>query len=287
MSTIDKDYQYCEVVIKQHSKSFYYGFKQLPENDAKAVYAVYAFCRMADDMVDQKGSVQYRKAELDRLSNQFTQFEQGLIIDQPMWRALADVRYRYPLEISAFKMQLAGQQMDLVYTQPETMADLERYSKYVAGSVGRMLLPILSEDVTLELKQNAEKLGVAMQITNILRDIGEDFKVHQRIYLPAQIMRQWNYTQHDLESHEINTAFVGMWETLAQYAERLYDEFCHSITHYKQEARMPLLLSMLVYKEILNEIRRNDYDCFTKRNHVSLLDKYRLKKEAISYLKRK
>lgn len=160
MSTIDKDYQYCEAVIKQHSKSFYYGFKQLPENDAKAVYAVYAFCRMADDMVDQKGSVQYRKAELDRLSNQFTQFEQGLIIDQPMWRALADVRYRYPLEISAFKMQLAGQQMDLVYTQPETMADLERYSKYVAGSVGRMLLPILSEDVTLELKQNAEKLGV-------------------------------------------------------------------------------------------------------------------------------
>ncbi|MFC6293416.1 phytoene synthase [Macrococcus epidermidis] len=285
MNAIYTDYKYCREIIKRHSKSFYYAFKQLPEDDANAVYAIYTFCRMADDIVDRTASVDYRKAVLDTFNSKLLQFEEGILIDEPMWRALKDVHQRYPLDLTAFKMQITGQQMDLMYTQPETIKDIERYSLYVAGSVGRMLLPILSTNVTLEMKENAEKLGIAMQITNILRDIGEDFKRYQRVYIPKQIMNKFNYTNQQLASFEINSDFINMWEYLAEYAETLYDEFLHYINQYHIHARLPLLLSMLVYKEILNEVRRNNYDCLTKRNHVSTLDKYRIHQEAIVYLK--
>lgn len=285
MKEIYKDYKYCREIIKRHSKSFYYAFKHLPEDDANAVYAIYVFCRIADDIVDQRDSVEHKKSKLDTFSKQLLKFEEGILIDEPMWRALKDVYERYPLDLSAFKMQIIGQNMDLIYTQPETMKDIERYSLYVAGSVGRMLLPILSTDANLEMKKNAEKLGIAMQITNILRDIGEDFTQHQRIYIPKEIMNKFNYTYQQLASFEINADFIKMWEHLAEYAETLYDEFYQYIDQYHMHARLPLLLSMLVYKEILNEVRRNKYDCLTKRNHVSLIDKYRIQQEAMSYLK--
>lgn len=284
-SILKSDYKFCQSVIKKYSKSFYYAFSKLPEDDARAVYAVYTYCRMADDAIDEADSKEEAMRNLDELRVDLDEFCKGNIPDTPMWRALNDVRNRYEMDISMMYAQIVGQESDVHFRQPENFDDLIEYSRKVAGSVGRLLLPILSENTTHERQKNAENLGVAMQITNILRDVGEDIDIHDRIYIPGSVLNRFEYSHEQLKSHELNEAFINLWEHLASEAEALYDGFHDEIIHYKKEARLPLLLSMSVYREILAEVRNNDYDCFNRRNFVSMKRKMEIKNEVSENLK--
>lgn len=283
--TLKSDYKFCQSVIKKYSKSFYYAFSTLPEDDARAVYAVYTYCRMADDAIDEADSKEEAMKNLGELRVQLDEFCKGNIPDTPMWRALNDVRNRYELDTSMMYAQIDGQESDVHFKQPESFDDLIEYSRKVAGSVGRLLLPIISEDRTGERQKNAENLGIAMQITNILRDVGEDIDIHDRVYIPRSVLNRFEYSYEQLKSSELNDAFINVWEHLAGEAEALYDGFSSEIIHYKQEARLPLLLSMSVYREILAEVRSNDYDCFNRRNFVSMKRKTEIKNEASKILK--
>lgn len=283
--TLKSDYKFCQSVIKKYSKSFYYAFSTLPEDDARAVYAVYTYCRMADDAIDEADSKEEAMDNLDELRAELDDFYKGNIPDIPMWRALNDVRNRYELDISMMYEQIDGQESDIHFSQPDNFDDLIEYSRKVAGSVGRLLLPIISEDRTYERQKNAENLGVAMQITNILRDVGEDIDIHDRIYIPRSILNHFDYSYEELKNSELNEAFINVWEHLAKEAEALYDDFYNEIIHYKKEARLPLLLSLSVYREILAEVRNNDYDCFNRRNFVSVKRKMEIKKEVSENLK--
>lgn len=283
--SLNSDYKFCQSVIKKYSKSFYYAFSTLPEDDARAVYAVYAYCRMADDAIDEADSKEEAMRNLHDLRVQLDEFCKGNIPDTPMWRALNDVRNRYMLDISMMYTQIEGQESDVHFRQPENFEDLIKYSRKVAGSVGKLLLPIISEDRTPERQKNAEKLGVAMQITNILRDVGEDIDVHNRVYIPKMVLNRFEYSYEQLKSKELNEAFINIWEHLAGEAETLYDGFCNEIIYYKKEARLPIMLSMSVYREILAEVRKNDYDCFNRRNFVSMKRKTEIKDEVNKSLK--
>ncbi|KAA1039593.1 phytoene/squalene synthase family protein [Macrococcus equipercicus] len=280
---LNKDYEYCQKVIKQHSKSFYYAFKELPAEDANAVYAVYAFCRFADDVVDEAESIEQSISGLNRLKEDLKRFAAGAEINHPMWRALRDVHTRYSLDLEMFTWQLAGQEQDINFRQPDTLADLIDYSVKVAGSVGRMLLPILARHPNEAMKKEAEQLGVAMQITNILRDVGEDYREHQRIYIPVEVVEKYGCARA-IEEGKANSAFIEMWEYLACYAEDIYDKFYHSIKYYNKEGQLPLLLSAMVYRAILDEVRANQYDCLTCRNKVSLANKLMIRNRAVTYL---
>lgn len=283
--TLKSDYKFCQSIIKKYSKSFYYAFSTLPEDDARAVYAVYTYCRMADDAIDEADSKAEAMKNLDELRVQLDEFCKGNTPDTPMWRALNDVRNRYALDISMMYAQIDGQESDVHFRQPENLDDLFEYSRKVAGSVGRLLLPIITEDRTLERQKNAENLGVAMQITNILRDVGEDLDMHNRVYIPRSVLNRFEYSHEQLKSGELNDAFINVWEHLAGEAEALYDGFHKEIIHYKKEARLPLLLSLSVYREILAEVRNNAYDCFNRRNFVSVKRKTEIKNEVIKNLK--
>ena len=282
---LKSDYKYCQSVIKKYSKSFYYAFSTLPEDDARAVYAVYTFCRMADDAIDEADSTDEALKNLDELRAELDEFCKGKIPDTPMWRALNDVRNRYDLDTSMMYTQIDGQESDVHFRQPENFDELFEYSRKVAGSVGRLLLPIISEDTTQKRQENAENLGIAMQITNILRDVGEDIDMHNRVYIPSSVLNRFEYSHEQLKSGELNDAFINAWEHLAGEAEALYDGFHNEIIHYKNEARMPLLLSLCVYREILEEVRNNAYDCFSRRNFVSVKRKTEIKNEVIKNLK--
>lgn len=284
-STLINDYKFCQSVIKKYSKSFYYAFSTLPEDDARAVYAVYAFCRMADDAIDEADSEEEAIAGLEALRGELNGFCIGDIHDAPMWRALDDVRNRYDLDLEMLYAQIAGQASDVHFRQPEDLEDLFEYSRKVAGSVGRLLLPILSDDTTQERQLNAENLGVAMQLTNILRDVGEDIDIHGRVYIPKSVLDQYGYSHEELKNGELNAGFINVWEHLAGEAEALYDGFQDEIIHYKKEARVPLMLSMSVYREILTEVRHNDYDCFKRRNFVSMKRKMEIKNQVNENLK--
>ena len=273
---LKEDYDVCEEIIRKHSKSFYFAFSNLPKDKARAIYGIYAFCRTADDSIDEAGSKEEQAAALDQLKNELEQFERGEIIEKPVWRVLKDVFSRYDMSIKPFYDQLKGQEMDHHFTAPSTLEELENYSYHVAGSVGLMLLPILATRTKKDLTRAAIDLGVAMQLTNILRDVGEDYHEIKRIYLPGNFLEKENYQKEDFEKNVVSPAFIRIWETIAKRAEFLYAEFQQSVPDFDRDSQFSVLLSANVYGGILNAVRKNNYDCFTKRSKVSLINRQKL-----------
>lgn len=256
------DFFYCERVIKKHSKSFYAAFSTLPKEEAMSVYAVYAFCRKADDLVDEDADAE----GLAELRHQLQLFEKREEVDHPVWRALRVVFDTFDMDIDPFYDMITGQEKDLSFQQPNTQAELEEYSYYVAGTVGLMLLPLLTPNPQ-DLREEALALGTAMQITNILRDVGEDLD-NDRVYLPKEVMKKHGYTQSMLENKELNQSFIDLWEYEAAKAEKYYEQALPIIDKVNKGAKKPLLLSLLFYKEILEAVRLNEYDCFNQRSVV-------------------
>ncbi|MDQ0220597.1 phytoene/squalene synthase family protein [Peribacillus cavernae] len=263
------DFYYCETIIKKHSKSFYFAFSKLPSEKAKAVYAIYAFCRIADDCADGNHTPMEKILALKQLTKELDLFRDYEEKDKPLWRALRQVFNTYEMDIQPFYDQLTGQSMDINFAIPETLQVLEKYSYYVAGSVGLMLLPVIASKSPADLRSAAIDLGTAMQITNILRDVGEDFHEKNRIYLPKDELSHFQYTQDDLRNGLITMNFINLWEKLAVRAESLYNNFMLSIDQFDADSRKPVYLSAKVYRGILDVVRSNDYKCLSKRNYMT------------------
>ncbi|OTN76021.1 hypothetical protein A5886_001097 [Enterococcus sp. 8G7_MSG3316] len=274
-----QDFAYCEAIIKKHSKNFHTAFSQLPKDKARAVYAVYAFCRRADDAVDE-----YQDPELlAQMAQQLDVLKQApsdqarLALysydsdpDHRIWRALALTFIQFDLDYQPFFDLLTGQAQDLSFEQPVTEADLATYSYYVAGSVGLMLLPILSSHAK-EIQEPAKKLGEAMQRTNILRDIGEDLRMN-RVYLPKETMLAFNLTQDDLSLGNQLDSFIDLWEYEARIAESLYEASFEMMPLIDQDCRESLMAAALIYKEILHVIRKQHYQVI---HHKQVVPKQR------------
>lgn len=267
---LKKDYAYCEKVIKASSKSFYTAFSKLPEDKAKAVYAIYAFCRQADDTVDANEPLLLKKQNLAILEAELIEFENGNTPNHPMWRALRDVFNRYDMAIAPFYDQLEGQKRDLDFQEILDLDALKDYSYYVAGSVGLMLLPILAakKGITDSLKESAVSLGVAMQLTNILRDIGEDYSENKRIYVPTELLQRHQVDLTKNMQIGPDEKFVALWEEMAEESRRGYEQFEESIMQYDRDCRFPVLVSSKLYSGIMDSVRKNKYDCLSKRNYV-------------------
>lgn len=268
-NNLEQHYDYCERIIKENSKSFYTAFSKLPEAKAKVVYALYAFCRYADDIVDSNDSHIIREAALQQLSTEFEDFLYGKTPQSSMWICMEDVFKRYPMDADAFRLQIKGQYFDLNFKQPKSLDELETYSYHVAASVGFMMLPIIATKNYSHLHEAASDLGIAMQITNILRDIGEDYQTHKRIYLPEDLMRKYQIDDKMIADHMITAHFISLWEVLAHAAEEKYDRFFERIHDFDEDSRFQIIVAAKVYREILNEIRANNYNFLLKRNFVS------------------
>lgn len=280
-ASLQSDFRYCEQVIKQHSKSFYYAFSRLPDDKAQAVFAIYAFCRAADDSVDENHGRSAQLAALDQLTDELNRFARRQEADLPLWRALRFVFDTYGLDTEPFYDQLKGQRMDIAFTAPRTLAEVEDYSYYVAGSVGRMLLPIIASGARRDCTSAAVSLGIAMQLTNILRDVGEDYRDKGRVYLPAEVMQQAGYPVEHLAAGRITEPFIAVWETVAARSEVLYDQFLDSIGEFDSDSQFAVLASAQVYRGILTNVRQNRYDCFAKRNFVTIREMVRILAESI------
>ncbi|MFD1861609.1 phytoene/squalene synthase family protein [Planococcus chinensis] len=266
MMDVREAYNRCEEIIAANSKSFYKAFSLLPKEKRKAVWAVYAFCRTVDDIVDEGKNPD---VELARFKGTFQQFLSGSFdAENPMWVALHDVFKNFQMDEEAFNCLIAGQEMDLVDSRYETLEDLLVYCYHVASSVGLMLLPVLAPGKEAVLKEGAVSLGYAMQITNILRDVGQDLRIG-RIYLPEETMRKHGLTEAHLLRNEVNQPFVAVWEELAAEAERYYRHSFETIQEYPLQSRMAVKGAGLVYREILFAIREKEYNVFREKHYVS------------------
>lgn len=279
--SVQDDFAYCEQIIKRHSKSFYYAFSRLPEEKAQAVYAIYAFCRTADDSVDENREGIDQLVALDKLTEELNLFSNRREIDHPLWRALRIVFNTYEMDLEPFFDQLKGQRMDISFSTPKTLDDVETYSYYVAGSVGRMLLPIIASESERDCTDAAISLGVAMQLTNILRDVGEDYREKGRIYLPADELHRAGYRTDQLANAQITNSFIQVWELIASRAECLYEEFLSCISDFDNDSQFAVLASAQVYRGILTSVRQNDYDCFARKNFVTKREMIRILADSI------
>lgn len=259
------DFAWCEDVIRRNSHSFYRAFSLLPSQKRQGVYALYAFCRQADDCVDRDAS----REQLERLHDDLGRFFRGHVPDEPLWRALDAVFATFPMDETPFFDMVEGQRRDLSFRQPETMQDLEEYGYYVAGSVGLMLLPLLCTQAPVGegLRESAVALGVAMQLTNILRDVGEDLD-HGRVYLPLEVLEEASYSLERLRAHVIDPAFRSLWETVAYRSEELYRPMERDVFELDDDSRLSTLSSLYLYRGILNQVRADGYQCFEHRSAV-------------------
>ncbi|WP_404408650.1 phytoene/squalene synthase family protein [Jeotgalibacillus malaysiensis] len=265
-------YKECEKVIKLHSKTFYRAFSMLPAKERKAVWAIYNFCRTVDDIVDESETPE---AELAAFEAEFERFLAGVKLEGSCWIALADVFKRYDMNVQAFRDMVKGQKMDLSHRTYQTIGDVLDYSYHVASTVGLMLLPVLAPENEKMLRDSAVKLGYAMQITNILRDVGEDLD-RERVYLPAEVMNRHGYNESLLFEKQGGESFINTWEEMAVMAEGYYDEALENIHLYPPASRVPVKGASVLYRAILDQVRKNDYNVFSEKNYVPVSEKDKL-----------
>lgn len=243
--SLKPDLAWCEAVIREHSGSFYRAFSRLPAARAQAVFAVYAFCRQVDDSID----VDHDVTAFEQLAGQLQAFAEGQTPDEPLWRSLRWAFSAFPLEIGPFREMIEGQRLDMDFHQPETKEELLRYCYLVAGTVGLMILPLLTEKPTARLRETAIELGLAMQLTNILRDIGADYRLG-RIYLPADELAKRGISQEDLGRARPTPALRKLWLDLAQETLGRYQAVRRALALFDAKARLPVILSILYYSHI-------------------------------------
>ncbi|GEL08792.1 phytoene/squalene synthase family protein [Salisediminibacterium halotolerans] len=270
---INEAYAQCKEIIDHHSKTFSRAFQHLPQMKRRGVWAVYAFCRTADDIVDEGENAE---EELAFFREQLTRFKKG---ERPantaLWIALEDTFTRFDFSFQPFFDMLDGQHMDLTKTRYHTIEEVFYYSYHVAGTVGLMLLPILAPGREKELYNSAVHLGYAMQITNILRDIGEDAG-RGRIYIPEERMSKHGYSEEQLQQGLVNQSFINLWEEMAREAEQEYEKGLAYIENYPRNARIPVKAAALFYREILQVVRKENYNVFQRRVFVSVEEKQQL-----------
>lgn len=256
--------------MRHHAKSFYKAFKNLPKERFLAVSAIYAFCRSIDDVVDEDETT----VSLEDLEALVTQNKP---LDLPWVYAFLDTRSQFEISDEAFLNQIKGQKMDQSFTEFTNMDELITYCELVAGSVGQMLMPILSDEryekETIKFERSCINLGVAMQLTNIMRDVGEDLQERNRIYLPLALLEKYELTKEDIKQMklrgQITDSYKHVMDELMVLSEVYYSQIAHVIRYFHPSCRLSVLMSALLYQAIETEIIESDYNNLSKRNYVS------------------
>ncbi len=264
----------ARVVTRRYAKTFYFASHALPPEKRLASYALYSFCRYVDNMADEstdKESARMHLAEIRRSLESIFDPDQTV----SRWAALQQTVRRYGIRKEYFLDLLDGVEMDLTEIHFETFRELHRYCYHVASVVGLMMTRILQPDSAAALPY-AKDLGTAMQLTNILRDIGEDC-ASGRVYLPRHEMHEWGISEQDLQKREVTPAFRSFMRVQISRAREFYALAEPGIALLPDDgSRYCVRLMSTLYGRILNAIEAIDYDVFSRRAHVPFPAKLRL-----------
>lgn len=272
--TLNECYDYCAKCTKKMGTNFYLGFKLLPKDKRKAVYASYAFCRYVDDIVDEEGFTKENIAKaLQQWADDLELCYEGKAT-HPITRALADSVKNYPIPKSAFLDLIEGCKQDLIKTRYETFDELLAYCDLVATTISTISLNIFGYDNPVAV-QYGKHLAVALQLTNILRDVGEDAR-KGRIYLPLEDLRRFGYTEAELLRGEINTQFYDLMEFQVDRAKNYYVKANPLIREIHRDCRVAIYLMGAVYVEVLNNIKSSNFNVYGKKAKLSFLQKQKL-----------
>jgi 15-cis-phytoene synthase len=282
LSSIEDAYEVCRRVTAKYSKTFYTGTMLMAPAKRRAIWAIYVWCRRTDELVDGPQAQFTSEKTLDRWESQLESIFAGCPVDDEDV-ALVDTLEQFPLDIQPFRDMIAGQRMDLHRNRYETFEDLELYCYRVAGTVGLMSTAVMgintqlqtapwSQQQHLDPTPQAIALGIANQLTNILRDVGEDAR-RGRIYLPLADLAAFDYTEADLMAGVVDDRWRAMMAFQIERARRFYAEAESGIGLLSEDARWPVWSALALYRQILDVIEENGYDVFTQRAYVPSLRK--------------
>jgi 15-cis-phytoene synthase len=248
--------------VKRSAKNFYYAFAILGKEQRDAMYAVYAFCREADDAVDEGGTPDEKAAKLaalrSGLDGAFASRPEG-----PMFTALADVARRYALDRKHLADVIDGCEMDLHTAKYETFDDLGRYLDRVASAVGRITMQLFGIDPAKH-EEYAIAGGYAVQLTNILRDVKEDFE-RGRVYIPQEDLRRFEVAESELGAAAPTKRFKELMRFEVARNRAYYLRARSAIGEDDRRRLLPLEAIVRIYSRLLDAIERRDYDVLGER----------------------
>jgi phytoene synthase len=253
---------YCQQKAAQSGSSFYYSFLFLPPERRRAITALYAFCREVDDTVDECTDAAVARTKLIWWRKEISAMLAGNPT-HPVTLALQPHLVPYSLDGKHLQAIIDGMEMDLDQTRYLDFAGLQRYCWHVASVVGLLSAGIFGA-TRPETLQYAEKLGLAFQLTNIIRDVGEDAR-KGRIYLPVSELQQFNVTAADILNARHTENFENLMRFQVERAQRAYDEAFALLPAEDRRAQRPGLIMAAIYRALLNEIERDGFHVLNQR----------------------
>jgi len=268
-------HDYCEAKAAASGSSFYYSFRFLPPDRRRAIIAFYAFCREVDDIVDECHDTNLARTKLAWWRDEIARLYAGNP-GHPVTRALAEAIAPFHLSQDAFEQIIDGMEMDLDFGlgQPVRYPDfkaLRLYCHRVAGVVGEVAASIFGTNDRTTLKY-ANKLGLAFQLTNIIRDVGEDAR-RGRVYLPEDELAQYGVSISDLMQARMSDNFRRLMEFQTLRALQTYDEALALLPASDRKAQRPGLIMAAIYRALLEEIRADGFQVLDRRISLTPLRK--------------
>ncbi len=262
--------QYVQDRAAASGSSFYYAFLFLPPPRRAAITAFYAFCREVDDVVDEIGDPGVAATTLAWWRSEVAAAFGGAPT-HPTLRALMPTAATYGIEASHLLAVIDGCQLDLEQSRYLDFAGLARYCHLVAGVVGEVAANIFGRTEAATL-QYAHRLGLAMQLTNIIRDVGDDAR-RGRIYLPLSEMKQFDVKAQELLDRRYSERFTELMRFQAERAERTYDEAFAFLHDADRRAQRPGIMMANIYRSLLREITRDGFQVLHQRTSLTPLRK--------------
>ena len=253
---------YCQDKAAKSGSSFYYAFLFLQPRRRAAITALYAFCREVDDVVDECSDPTLAATKLAWWKTELDALYAGAPT-HPVTRALQPHLANYAITHARLAEIIAGMEMDLHQTRYRDFAGLAHYCHHVAGVVGMLSANIFGA-TDPRTSEYAEKLGLAVQLTNIIRDVGEDARMG-RIYLPVDELKRFEVPAADLLNTRNSPAFVALMRFQAARARAAYDEAFALLPAVDRHAQRPGLIMAAIYRALLVEIEREDFAVLNQR----------------------
>jgi phytoene synthase len=261
---------YCQQKTAQSGSSFYYSFLFLPPERRRAITALYAFCREVDDTVDETSDQSVARIKLAWWRGEVAQMYGGTPT-HPVMLALQPHLEPYDLKQEHLQAIIDGMEMDLDQSRYLDYPNLRKYCWHVASVVGILSASIFGVTNPQTLKY-AETLGLAFQLTNIIRDVGEDAR-KGRIYLPIDELQRFNVTAADLLNARHSEKFEALMAFQSERAQGLYDEAFALLPNEDRRAQRPGLMMAAIYRTLLDEIQRDGYHVLTQKISLTPLRK--------------
>jgi phytoene synthase len=260
---LKKAYRYCQNLARRKARNFYYSFAYLPKYKRLAIYALYAFAQYGDQLVDENPTRNPGSGcGIADLLYDFQECLQGQY-QSPLFQALHDSIRRFNLPLNYFHDLIEGMKSDSNFQGFTSFEELREYCYKVAGTVGLLCVEIFRYKDEM-VKVYAENLGIALQLTNIIRDIKEDYH-RGRIYLPLEDMARFRYSESDIAKGTINDNFLNLMEFQYQRAKEFYHKAETSLPARERKTQVASEIMKKIYRELLETIKRRGFNIYSQR----------------------